>query len=210
MNQKRTYCKYGDCHLEKMEYELRILNQIWSELEENWASPNDYEDLYRIYPLLDTVAVLARKRLNHFDANRQKYKVEIIEPSDTKEVNTSKYLYSDEHSFFNGRKKECLLANITSTFVHGSEYKYMDTRKETHDKGNYEIYVFIATDILCGSCADANLDKPKPDKPNYKKKGSFVRYTDCTCGKYINVRSYIDAISELVEDEIRTRQRKYN
>ncbi len=172
---ERTWCKYGDCDLEKLESELEILNKIWTDLESNWADPIDHEDVYRIYPLLDTTAALTRKRLNHFDANRKKYEVEIIKPSNERVVDTSEYLYSDEHDFFNGKKRKYLLASVVSTCLHGSDYVYMDTRKKDDSKSEYEIYVFIETDQR---------------------------------SEYINVRSYINAISELVADEIKARAKK--
>ncbi len=172
MSQKKTYCKYGDCDLEKLESELIILDQIWSELEENWAVPNDYEDVYRIYPLLDTTAALSRKRLNHFGADRKKYQVMIVKPSTRLKVDTSKYFYSNEPTFFNGKRETCLLADVVSTILHGSNYVYMDTRKIFNDKEDFEIYVYIETDKRA---------------------------------QYIDVRSYIDAISKLVTDEIKAK-----
>lgn len=175
MKQERTSCRYGDCDLEKLEDEFKILNKIWSGLEDNWSEPEDIEDVYRIYPLLDTTATLARKRLNHHGANRAKYKVEIVVPSAEQNIDTSEYFYPDQHDFFNGEKKECLLADVVSTFLHASEYVYMDTRKDFHDNTDLKIYVFIGTDRR---------------------------------NQYINVRSYIDAISELIKDEIEARQRR--
>lgn len=200
---KRTYCKYGNCSLEKLECELEILNHLWTKLEKNWASPEDIEDVYRIYPLLDTTAALARKMLVKNSKKSQQYKVEIVVPKNEKNVDTSNYSYSDEHSFFNGEEKKALLANIVSTFLHGSEYVYMDTRKINNEVG-YKIYVFVRTDKLCQSCADANLKKPKKDKPNYRKTTTFIQYDDCTCGQFIEVRSYISSISKLLDEEIAT------
>lgn len=172
--EKRTYCKYGDCDLEKLEFELKTLNKIWSELEKNWAVPNDYEDVYRIYPLLDTTAALARKRLIDNGLKNFKYKVKTVIPSNKRNIDTSKYFFSGEHDFFNGTEKECLLADIVSTCLHGSHYVYMDTRKEFHDKDDFEIYVFIETDLR---------------------------------EEYINVRSYIDSMYELLADEIQKKER---
>ena len=175
MEKDRTWCKYGDCDLEKLESELETLNNIWADLEENWAAPIDHEDVYRIYPLLDTTAALARKRLTNRGTKNTKYKVKIVVPTDKREVDTSGYLFSDEHDFFNGIKKECLLADVVSTCLHGSEYVYMDTRKEFHDKDGFDIYVFIETDRRA---------------------------------EYIDVRSYIDAMQELVANEIQKRAKK--
>ncbi|MBI5421779.1 hypothetical protein HZA44_01445 [Candidatus Peregrinibacteria bacterium] len=175
MGQDRTWCKYGDCELEKLESEFEILNKIWSGLEEKWAEPDDIEDVYRIYPLLDTTAALARKWLIKNGIKNPKYKVEIVVPSAKREVDTSDYLFPDEHDFFNGDKEERPLADIVSTCLHGSSYVYMDTRKNFHDRDGFEIYVFIETDKRA---------------------------------QYINIRSYINAISGLISDEIKERKKR--
>lgn len=203
MLQKRTWCKYGNCSLEKLEFELNILNKIWTGLENNWVQPKDIEDVYRIYPLLDTTAAIARKMSTSPDKNKdKKYKVEVVVPTNNKIVDTKNYLYSDEHKFFNGEKKEELLRNVASIFLHGSDYVYMDTRKNIPENNDIEIYVFVKTDMFCQSCAEANLEHPKTSKSNFRKTTGFVRYDDCICGKYINVRSYINSISKLIEDKI--------
>ncbi|MBU0999056.1 hypothetical protein KKG24_01980 [Patescibacteria group bacterium] len=174
--QERTWCKYGDCDLAKLESEFEILSKTWANLEKKWAEPDDMEDVYRIYPLLDTTAALARKRLTDSNGKKNpKYTVEVVIPSEKRTVDTSEFLYSDEHDFFNGDKKECLLADIVSTCLHGSGYVYMDTRKNFHDSSGFEIYVFIETDWRA---------------------------------EYINVRSYINSISELIKDEIKARLKK--
>ncbi len=205
MNQKRTWCKYGDCSLEKLESEFNILNKIWTNLEKNWAQPEDAEDVFRVSPLLDTTAAIARKILVKNGKKNQNYKVEIVIPKNGKAIDTSDYLWADEHVFFNGEEKEELLANIVSTFLHGSEYVYMDTRKISSNS-DLKIYVFVRTDILCQSCANANLKNPKKDKPNYRKDTSFIQYDDCTCGQYVSVRSYISSISKLLQDNIDERK----
>lgn len=199
----RTWCKYGNCSLEKIEVELKKLDELWTKLEKNWSNPEDIEDVYRIYPLLDTTAALARKMLIKNSKENPQYKVEIVVPKNEGNIDTSNYLYPDEHSFFNGEEKKELLANIVSIFLHGAEYVYMDTRK-INDGSNFKIYVFVRTDKLCQSCADANLKKPRNDKPNYRKTTSFIQYDDCTCGQYIEVRSYISSMSKLLDDEIAT------
>lgn len=201
---KRTWCKYGDCSLENLEIEVTKLDKLWSKLEKNWSRPEDVEDVYRVYPLLDTTAALARKKLVVYGDKKKSYTVEVIIPTNEKTIDTSKYIYNDEHKFFNGNPKEELLANIVSTFLHGSEYVYMDTRKRSDQKDGYKIYVFVKTDKLCTSCAEGNLDNPK-EKINYRKTLSFVTYDDCVCGQYIEVRSYIDAIKQLVHQEISSR-----
>jgi hypothetical protein len=198
----RTWCKYGNCSLEKLESELIVLNEIWTSLENNWAHPKDIEDVYRIYPLLDTTAAIARKMVTSFGSKSKKYKVEVVVPTNDKKVNAESYLYSDEHKFFNGKAKEVSLGNVTSTFLHGSEYVYMDTRKYISDSNDFKIYVFVKTDILCQSCAEANLKNPKLGKNNYRKTTEYVGYDDCICGEYINVRSYINSMLELVTDKI--------
>ena len=202
-SKNRTWCKYGNCSLEKLEFELRILNKIWTNLEKNWEQPKDMEDVYRIYPLLDTTAALTRKMVTACNGKKdEKYKVEVIEPSNKKNVDTANYLYPDEHKFFNGNKKEHLLADIVSTFLHGSDYVYMDTRKKLDDNSDFNIYIYVKTDILCQSCAEVNLENPKKNTKNFRKSIGLIRYDDCTCGQYINVRSYINSILELINDKI--------
>lgn len=200
--QNRTWCKYWDCSLEKLEFELETLDKIWTNLEKDWETPKDIEDVYRIYPLLDTTAALARKMIVLYWNKNKTYKVEVINPTNDKDFDTKDYLYSDEHKFFNGNKKEELLANVVSTFLHGSGYVYMDTRKNSDDN-DFKIYVFVKTDRLCKNCAESNLEKVDTNKPNYRKTIWFVQYDDCICGEYINVRSYINAISKLVNDRIK-------
>lgn len=199
---KRTWCKYGDCSLENLEIEITKLDQLWSKLEKDWNRPEDIEDVYRIYPLLDTTATLARKKLVIYSNKNKNYTVEVVVPTNKKTIDTSKYIYSDEHKFFNGNSKKELLANVVSTFLHGSEYVYMDTRMRSDQKDGYKIYVFVKTDKLCASCAEANLDNPKKDKINYRKTLSFVTFSDCVCGEYIEIRSYIDAIKQLAQSKI--------
>jgi hypothetical protein len=202
MKQERTWCKYGNCSLEKLELELEILNKIWTNLEKNWAKPADIEDVYRIYPLLDTTAALARKMLTSTNGKKnKKYQVEIIEPTNLRAVDTDQYLFPAEHQFYNGIKKKSLLADVVSTFLHGSEYVYMDTRKKTNDK-KFEIYIYLRTDKLCPSCAESNLKNPKKNGINYRKTTAFTRYDDCTCGQYIDVRSYINSVFELIKYQI--------
>jgi len=199
----RTWCKYGNCSLEKLEVELEKIDELWTKLEKNWNKPEDVEDVYRIYPLLDTTAAIARKILIKNGKKHKEYKVEIVIPKNKKIVDTTAYLYSGEHKFFNGDTKKELLANIASTFLHGSEYVYMDTRK-INNKSNFKIYVFVRTDKLCQSCANTNLKKTKKDKPNYRVTTSFIQYDDCICGQYIEVRSYISSISKLLKDSTQT------
>lgn len=198
---KRTWCKYNSCSLEKLEFELELLNKLWTNLEKNWAQPKDIEDVYRIYPLLDTTAILTRKIVTSNSKKDKKYKIEVIIPTNDKTIDTKNYVYPDEYKFFNGEKKEEFLADIVSVFMHGSEYTYMDTRKKIDTVNDFKIYIFVKTDILCQSCAEANLENPKTNKPNYKKTTQFIRYDDCTCGIYINIRSYINSILELIKDK---------
>ena len=77
----------------------------------------------------------------------------------------------------------------------------MDTRTLTNE--DYDIYVLIKTDQICYSCAESNLENPKIDNTNYRKSNSFVRYDDCICGKFVNVRTYIEALLELINDRIK-------
>ncbi|MDP2691920.1 MAG: hypothetical protein Q8O95_05995 [bacterium] len=203
----RTWCKYGNCSLEKLEVELKELDELWAKLEKNWSNPEDIEDVYRIYPLLDTTSAIARKMLVKNSKKNPQYKVSVVIPKNEKTLDTSSYLHADEHAFFNGEEKEELLANIVSTFLHGSEYVYMDTRRINNDS-DFKIYVFVRTDMLCQSCADANLKKPKIGKMNYRKTTAFIQYDDCTCGKYVEVRSYISSISKLLDEKIKTIEKK--
>ena len=182
---------------------MNKLDELWTKLEKTWSNPEDIEDVYRIYPLLDTVSAISRKMLINNGVKDKKYKVDIVIPTNRKNIDTTKYLYCDEHKFFNGNNKKESLANIVSTFLHASEYVYIDTRKNTEDK-DIKIYVFIKTDKLCRSCADANLDEPKSDKPNYRITTSFTRYSDCTCGRYVEVRSLIDSLNQLLADKAKT------
>ena len=73
--EKRTWCKYGSCSLEKLESESELLNKVWTKLENNWAEPKDIEDVYRVYPLLDTTAALARKILTSYGKKIQNLKL---------------------------------------------------------------------------------------------------------------------------------------
>lgn len=87
MNTKRTYCKYGNCSLEKLEIELKKLNNLWSNLENYWAKPKDIEDVYRIYPLLDTTAALSRKMLVKRNGKKDnKYRVKVVKPTNNKKL----------------------------------------------------------------------------------------------------------------------------
>ncbi len=167
--ENRTWCKYGNCSLEKLEFEFNLLNKIWTNLEENWAQPEDIEDVYRIYPLLDTTAALARKMLIYHGEKKKKYKVEIVKPTSRRTFDTTDYFYSGEHDFFNGNKEQCPLADVVSTCLHGSGYVYMDTRKNFDDKKGFSIYVLIETDRR---------------------------------RQYINVRSYIDSIHKLIQENV--------
>lgn len=200
---KRTWCKYGDCSLEKLEIELEKLDELWSKLEKTWNNPEDIEDVYRVYPLLDITAALARKKLIIYGVKNEKYKVRVIMPTNMKAVDTTNYLYDHNHKFFNGDSKKELLADVVSTFLHASEYVYMDTRKQVDQRNNFNIYVFIKTDCICESCAEKNMENYKKDKINYRKTLQFIVYDDCICGKYVEVRSYINAIKYLLSDKIR-------
>lgn len=204
-NLTRTWCKYGDCSLEKLEIELNGLDDLWVGLENNWSNPKDLEDIYRIYPLLDTVSALSRKRLIVNGTKNSNYKVNVVIPTNNKKVKTANYLFSDEHKFFNGQYKQKLLADVVSTFLHASEYVYMDTRKKIGGS-NFKIYVFVRTDKLCPSCANANLEKININKLNYRTTASFIQYEDCICGQYVELRSFINAIKCLLNDTIDNRR----
>lgn len=201
MNTSRTSCKYWDCHLEKLEIEINSLDNLWIKLERNRNIPEDYEDLYRVYPLLDTTAALVRKMLiGHWSKNK-KYTVKTIKPSNLHVVDTLQYLYSDNKKFFNGRKETYLLANIVSAILHTASYEYMDNRKKIEDT-IFSIYLYLQTDEICDSCAKINLDNPKIPWKNFRKSVWFMRSEDCTCGRYLEIRSYIDSVLKLIKHRI--------
>lgn len=198
MMNKRTWCKYNDCELEKFESELSELTVLWDRLVSNWRKPEDAEDLYRVYPLLKTTSALVRCRVQRFKSKSKEYNVKVVIPGyDDAIVVDDMYRYSDETRFFCGVHKEMTLADVTSKFLHVSEFCYMDDSKIDSDDP-FEIYLYVCTDEFCASCADANLIKTKTDGPNYRKKARMVRYTDCTCGYYVNVNSYISSLKKVL------------
>ena len=172
---RRTWCKYGDCILEKLENEFIELKRIWTELEENWSDPIDYEDLYRVYPLLDTTAALTRKRLSYVKERWSKYKIEIIKPATLEEIasmeqiDTSEYFYSDEDDFYYGKREIKQLGLVVSTFLHADRYTYKDTRKDFEGKLDFNIYLKISTD----------------------KRSEFI-----------NIKDYVLALEKFIQDEI--------
>jgi hypothetical protein len=191
---ERTYCKYGDCSLEKLESELYLLEKIWLSLKDNWSSLLDYEDLYRIYPLLDTTAALARKKVINCQKKDKNYKCEIRRPSSKKEIEKSNYKLE---KFLNSTKEEILLADIVSVFLHSSDYEYIDNGREKL-KDNYEIHLHVKTDKLCENCIKENKNVIRKI---YKKEGCFTTYIDCTCGIYVDIGSYIKSMKELLNNK---------
>lgn len=72
----------------------------------------------------------------------------------------------------------------------------MDTRKQFEDV-KFEIYVFIKTDHICENCKKINSQNSK-----YRETTEFIESDGCICGQYVNVRSYINSLLELVKDKI--------
>lgn len=185
--------------MEKLKQEYKALEVLWDKLTEEWEQPSDYEDLYRIYPLLTTTGAIVRKYISwHKNLNLN---VSIVKPSLDTSVDTSEYLYYDEKTFFNGEKKNESLWQVASTFLHQTEYVYMDDRKsdgKVTDSTN--IYLYVKSDRICKSCALANNGELRKNGNDYQKKGSFISYSDCLCGYYINMKSYMRAIKDLINE----------
>lgn len=196
----RTYCKYGDCDLEKLEKEFFELKELWRVLKNNWSKPDNWEDLYRLYPLITTTSALARQRLSD---KAPSYNVEIISPKIGDKKRFDDYFYADANKFFNGKKTCSPLKSCTSSFLHAKNYGYMDTRKSVEVDSEYKIYLFVATDYLCPSCKEANIGN---SKQKYGKK--HVGYTDCTCGQYIDIDSFITNLELLIRNQIDKRNNK--
>lgn len=184
--------------MEKLERECESLKILWGKLETEWERPSDNEDCYRIYPLLTTTAAIARKYI-HWDKNLD-FEVDVVVPSVNTGVDTSVYYYSDEKSFFNGEPQKKLLSNVSSSFLHQKEYVYMDNRKSDGKMSkDVNIYLYVKTDLLCKRCSIINNGEYKENKANYRKTTCFITPCDCTCGYYIKVRSYIDAVQKVIK-----------
>lgn len=194
----RTHCKYGDCDLEKLEKEFLELKKLWLVLKKNWIKPDDWEDLYRLYPLITTTSALARQRLSD---KAPSYNVEIISPKIGDKKRFDDYFYSDADKFFNGKKTCSSLKSVISSFLHAKNYVYMDTRKSVEVDSEYKIYLFVATDYLCLSCNEANIGNPNQ---RYGKK--HVGYTDCICGQYVDLDSFINTVEAFIEAQINKNQ----
>jgi hypothetical protein len=192
----RTYCEYGDCDLEKLEKEFVELKALWLKLKKNWSKPVDWEDLYRLYPLITVTSALSRQRIDQ----NQSYNVKIVLPKIGDKTKFDEYFYADEHKFFNGVNTYSSLKNVTSSFLHAKNYVYMDTRKSFEIDTESKIYLFVATDHLCPSCNEANIGDPKK---KYGKKS--VGYIDCTCGQYIDIDSFVSNIESLIAVKIKNR-----
>gem|GEM_PF-4659881 len=115
--------------------------------------------MYRIYPLLDTTAALARKMITGNGSKNTEYTVKTIKPTNLDQVNTAKYLYSGEKKFFNGIKETYLLANIVSMILHTTSYGYIDNRKNL-EESDFLIYLYLQTDEICDPCSHINLKNP--------------------------------------------------
>jgi len=181
--------------LQPREIRIRtLLEKIWLSLKDNWSSLLDYEDLYRIYPLLDTTAALVRKKIINCQKKDKNYKCEIRKPSSEKEIEKTNYKLE---KFLNSTKEEILLADIVSVFLHSSDYEYIDNGREKL-KDNYEIHLYVKTDKLCESCINENKNA---GKNGYRRKGCFITYIDCTCGIYVDIGSYIKSIKEFLNNK---------
>jgi len=188
-----------DYELEKLTQEYESLKSLYNKLVKEWGHPSDFEDLYKVYPLLTVTGALARKYLQ-WD-KKLSYLVDVIKPK-LGDMDTSEFLYYDEKTFFNGEKTQVPLSSVTSMFLHQYEYGYMDDRKLSGKMTpKVSIYLFITTDILCESCALANNGKYKAGKNNFRKTTSFIGYSDCTCGYYVNFKSYLQALEQMIKEK---------
>ncbi len=189
-----------DYEIEKLSKEYESLNSLWNKLRSEWVKPSDFEDLYRVYPLLTTAAAIARKYI--FWDKDLDFLVKVVEPSSERTVKTSAYFYYDEKSFFNGTKKDKPLSVIAGLFLHQREYGYMDDRKSDVGMSNdVGIYIFAKSDLLCKSCSLANNGEYKENGKNYKTTTSFIGYSDCACGYYVDIDSYLKAIKKIIDRE---------
>ncbi len=185
-----------DYEIEKLKDELASLGFLWNKLKSEWEKPSDFEDIYRVYPFLTTTAAIARKYI-HWNKNLD-FSVRVIEPSFETDIDTSEYFYYDEKSFFNGINKDTPISRIAGLFLHQREYGYMDDRKSDGKMtGDVTIYVYAKSDVLCKSCSLVNNGEYKDNGNNYRKTTSFVGYSDCTCGLYINIDSYIETVNKI-------------
>ena len=190
-----------DYGLEKLNKEFSELNSLWNKLHNHWEKPNDYEDLYRIYPYFTTVSALVRQYAQ-WSSGKNIKKVRVVKPSDKRKIDTSKYLYPDEHSFFNGKEKLLPADKIASLFLHRHQCSYMDDRLLDGKKRNdTNIFLYISTDDQCRSCVEGNGGEYKEGRMNLRKATSYVGYSDCTCGYYIHIQSYIDAIEDFLDQK---------
>ena len=187
-----------DYEMEKLNTEYTTLRALWNKLQSEWERLSDHEGLYKVYPLLTTTAAIARKYI--FWNKDLDFSVKIIEPSSSMTVDTSKYFYYDEKSFFNGTKKDRPLSIIAGLFLHQNEYVYVDDReKDGKMSEKVTIFIYAKSDVLCKSCAQANNGEYKENERNYRTTKSFITYSDCTCGLYIDIESYVGAIKKIID-----------
>lgn len=183
--------------LEKLNKEHKELKLLWDKLKSEWVKPSDFEDLYRVYPLLTTTAAIARKFI-YWDKSLD-FPVKVVEPSSLDEVDTSEYYYNNEKSFFNGIEKTVSLSSVAGLILHQKEYGYMDNRKDLGEMSeDVIIYIHIKSDLLCKSCSLANNGKYEENGKNYRKTTSFITYSDCTCGFYVDIDTYLNAIDKII------------
>jgi hypothetical protein len=191
-----------DYGMEKLKEEFNQLNTIWKRLYEHWEKPLDFEDLYRIYPYFSTVSALIRQYSQWSSTNENMKKVKAIKPSDEEIVNTSKYCNYDEHTFFNGKEIFLPMDKVASLFLHRHQCSYMDDRLiDGKMKSDTNIFLYISTDDQCRSCVEGNGGKYKENRMNLRKTSSYVGYSDCTCGYYIHIQSYIDSIDNFIRQK---------
>lgn len=184
---------------EKLKSEYTELIALWKKIKDNWEKKSlDSEDLYRIYPFLTTTAAISRKYI-HWNKDLN-FEISIVEPSLKTGVDTSIYLYYDETKFFNGYKKTLPLYDVTSSLLHQIEFSYMDNRKiDGKMTTDTEIYLFARSDKLCESCALTNNGEYRGNGKDFKKTVMHIEYSDCLCGYYMNIDSYLNNIEKLIK-----------
>lgn len=186
-----------DYEMEKLKEEYRNLKALWDKLTTEWEKPSDFEDLYRVYPLLTATAAIVRKYI--YWNQGLNFSVRVIIPSLENTKNASEYLYYDEKAFFNGEEKNISLSEVASLFLHQREFCYMDDRKSDGKMTNaVKIYLYTRTDRLCKSCSLANNGEYRGNGKDYRKTKSFVSYSDCECGYYIRINSYLSSVDKVI------------
>ena len=179
-----------DYEIEKLHNEYMEMLSLWKKLKMTWNNDLSTEDLYRLYPFLTTTSALARKYTQW--NNKNDFLVNIIRPSFSRDVDVSQYFYSGEIAFLKGFEETRPLSFVAGIFLHQEQYGYMDNRLADGkiSKGT-RIFVYAKTDRVCDNC------KPVNENP----RRSRVSFSDCTCGYYIDIDSYLIAIKRIIDTE---------